>query len=57
MNGRQTNPMGLNLPTGKKLEGKQLAAFLGTRRAIETRMAEAPLTQQVAQEGQALPSQ
>lgn len=33
--GRQTNPLSIKLPTGKKLEGTELAKYLDLRRAID----------------------
>ncbi len=43
------NPLALKVPTGRKLEGKQLAAFKEMRAATATQMAEAPLATKVAQ--------
>lgn len=49
VNGKKMNPLALKVPTGRKLEGKQLAAFKELRGTMLTRMAEAPLATQVAQ--------
>ncbi len=49
VNGKKMNPLALKVPTGRKLEGKQLAAFKEMRAATATQMAEAPLATKVAQ--------
>ncbi len=48
VNGKKMNPLALKVPTGRKLEGKQLAAFKELRGNIATQMAEAPLATKVA---------
>lgn len=48
-NGRQINPLGLKLPTGRKLKGKELARFQGMRVALDDRIQQQPLATQVAQ--------
>lgn len=49
VNGKRTNPLALKVPTGRKLEGKQLTAFKAMRAEMSTQMAEAPLATKVAQ--------
>lgn len=49
VNGKKMNPLALKVPTGRKLEGKQLAAFKEMRTTTATQMAEAPLATRVAQ--------
>ena len=40
--GRQTNPMALKLPSGRKLKGSELAEFRAAQDAIRARLAAAP---------------
>lgn len=47
--GKKTNPLALKVPTGRKLEGKELASFKAMRTELTTQMAEAPLATKVAQ--------
>jgi len=47
--GKKMNPLALKVPTGRKLEGKQLTAFKEMRGTLSTKMAEAPLATKVAQ--------
>ncbi|ABS63373.1 peptidase M23B [Parvibaculum lavamentivorans DS-1] len=51
VNGKKMNPLALKVPTGRKLEGNQLAAFKNLRADIATQMAEAPLATKVAAAG------
>jgi len=51
LNGKKMNPLALKVPTGRKLEGNQLAAFKAKREEMATRMAEAPLATRVARAG------
>ncbi|MEQ8266909.1 MAG: M23 family metallopeptidase [Parvibaculum sp.] len=51
VNGKKMNPLALKVPTGRKLEGKQLAAFKDLRLNTASQMAEAPLATKVAQAG------
>jgi murein DD-endopeptidase MepM/ murein hydrolase activator NlpD len=51
LHGKKTNPLALKVPTGRKLEGPQLAAFKAQREAMTTQMAEAPLTTRMARAG------
>jgi len=46
---KQVNPLGLKLPTGEKLEGRELTAFLRSRNDTRNRFLEALETIQVAQ--------
>ena len=39
--GRQVNPLRVRLPSGRKLKGKQLAAFQAMRGALAHRLADA----------------
>ncbi|PKQ06830.1 MAG: hypothetical protein CVT72_05250 [Alphaproteobacteria bacterium HGW-Alphaproteobacteria-11] len=48
VNGKKMNPLALKVPTGRKLEGAQLAAFKAERAAMAMQMAEAPLATRVA---------
>ncbi|MBX3489286.1 M23 family metallopeptidase [Parvibaculum sp.] len=48
LNGKKMNPLALKVPTGRKLEGPQLAAFKAEREMLANRMAEAPLATRVA---------
>jgi murein DD-endopeptidase MepM/ murein hydrolase activator NlpD len=47
--GKKMNPLALKVPTGRKLDGKQLATFKEMRGTLSTKMAEAPLATRVAQ--------
>ncbi len=47
-NGRQMNPLGLKLPTGRKLKGGELADFINLRDDIRRQFAAAPVKQKVA---------
>ena len=49
VNGKKMNPLALKVPTGRKLEGKELAAFKAMRSEMTTQMAAAPTTTKVAQ--------
>lgn len=49
VNGKKMNPLALKVPTGRKLEGKELAAFKAQRETVATQMAEAPVATKVAQ--------
>ena len=51
VNGKKMNPLALKVPTGRKLEGPQLAAFKAQRDVMATQMAEAPTMTRVAQAG------
>lgn len=51
VNGKQMNPMALKVPTGRKLEGRELANFKAQRETLATQMAEAPAATRVAQAG------
>ncbi|MCF8469695.1 MAG: peptidoglycan DD-metalloendopeptidase family protein [Parvibaculum sp.] len=53
--GKKMNPLALKVPTGRKLDGKQLAAFETMRATTSTQMAEAPLATQVGQAATAGP--
>lgn len=53
--GKKMNPLALKVPTGRKLDGKQLAAFETMRGTTSTQMAEAPLATQIAQAASAVP--
>ena len=46
--GRQINPLGLKLPTGRKLRGQELVAFQARRQEIDARWAATPPLQSVA---------
>ena len=48
VNGKKMNPLALKVPTGRKLEGAQLAAFKAERETMAMQMAEAPLATRVA---------
>jgi len=48
LNGKKMNPLALKVPTGRKLEGAQLAAFKAQRETLATQMAEAPTTTRMA---------
>ncbi len=54
--GKKMNPLALKVPTGRKLDGKQLAAFETMRSTTSIQMAEAPLATQVAQTATAGPT-
>lgn len=47
--GEKMNPLALKVPTGRKLEGTELAAFKAMRSTMTTQMAEAPSTTKLAQ--------
>jgi murein DD-endopeptidase MepM/ murein hydrolase activator NlpD len=47
-NGRQINPRGLNLPSGRKLRGAELAKFQTVRARLENKYAAAPTAVQLA---------
>jgi murein DD-endopeptidase MepM/ murein hydrolase activator NlpD len=47
-NGRQTNPLKVKMPTGRKLKGKLLAEFKATVAKTRVRLAEAPLQALIA---------
>ncbi|MEQ9638465.1 MAG: peptidoglycan DD-metalloendopeptidase family protein [Alphaproteobacteria bacterium] len=47
--GKQINPLGLKLPTGRTLKGKELAQFQGMRVALDSHIQQQPLATQVAQ--------
>ncbi len=47
--GRQVNPMGVRLPTGRKLKGKELKRFLTNVARIDTLMAGLAVTTELAQ--------
>ena len=47
-NGKQVNPLGIKLPTGRKLEGEHLAVFQEMVSERNTRIAALPLNNQVA---------
>lgn len=49
VNGKQTNPLGVKLPTGKTLTGAELARFQRLRSEIESQYAAIEPTTQVAQ--------
>jgi murein DD-endopeptidase MepM/ murein hydrolase activator NlpD len=49
VNGKKMNPLALKVPTGRKLEGKELAAFKARRETLATQMAEAPSATKVAE--------
>ena len=49
VNGKQTNPLGVKLPTGKTLKGGELARFERQRAEIETQYAAIEPSTQVAQ--------
>ena len=49
VNGKKMNPLALKVPTGRKLEGRELAAFKAQRETLATQMAEAPVATRVAQ--------
>lgn len=49
VNGKKMNPLALKVPTGRKLEGSELAAFKEMRSTMTTQMAEAPTTTKLAQ--------
>lgn len=49
VNGKKMNPLALKVPTGRKLEGRELAAFKAQRETLATQMAEAPTATRVAQ--------
>ncbi|MFN4354361.1 peptidoglycan DD-metalloendopeptidase family protein [Parvibaculum sp.] len=51
VNGKKMNPLALKVPTGRKLEGRELAAFKAQRETLATQMAEAPTATRVAQAG------
>ena len=48
VNGKKMNPLALKVPTGRKLEGTELAAFKAQRETLATQMAEAPSATRVA---------
>ncbi|MBT4044680.1 MAG: M23 family metallopeptidase, partial [Rhodospirillaceae bacterium] len=48
VNGKRINPLGLKLPTGQKLKGKQLARFQGLRRVTKKQFAETPALTRLA---------
>ena len=48
LNGKQTNPLSVKLPTGKTLKGAQLAAFKKRRAELDTRYAALEAKTQVA---------
>lgn len=47
-NGRQTNPLALKMPEGRKLEGASFKRFAQTRDSIKTQLAGLPLETRVA---------
>ena len=47
---KQTNPLGLKLPTGRTLAGSELARFQTMRRALDKQIEHVPLATQVAQQ-------
>jgi murein DD-endopeptidase MepM/ murein hydrolase activator NlpD len=47
-NEQQINPLGLKLPTGRKLEGAELARFRKAREALDRRIRQVPVATQVA---------
>lgn len=47
--GRQINPLGLKLPSGRKLKGQELARFQDTRERLDAVFAALPQEQRVAQ--------
>ena len=49
VNGKKMNPLALKVPTGRKLEGTELAAFKAQRETLATQMAEAPTATKVAE--------
>ena len=49
VNGKKMNPLALKVPTGRKLEGNELAAFKAMRSEMTTQMAAAPTTTKLAQ--------
>lgn len=49
VNGKKMNPLALKVPTGRKLEGTELAAFKARRETLATQMAEAPTATKVAE--------
>lgn len=51
VNGKKMNPLALKVPTGRKLEGRELANFKAQRETIATQMAAAPAVTKVAQAG------
>lgn len=53
LNGKKMNPMALKVPTGRKLEGRELANFKAQRETLATQMAAAPTVTKVAQAGPA----
>lgn len=48
VDGRQVNPLGVKLPTGKRLSGDELARFQRERAEIDRQVAQAPTTNQFA---------
>ena len=51
LKGKHVNPMRLKVPTGRKLEGKALAAFRDAHQKLETKMAQTPFLDQVKTAG------
>ena len=48
LGGKQVNPVSVKMPTGKKLEGRELALFLVTKKATDVAVANAPSVTTVA---------
>jgi len=46
-NAKQVDPRGLKMPTGRQLEGRELAAFRSSLDEVKTKIAALPLTRQL----------
>jgi hypothetical protein len=51
LRGKKVNPLGIKVPTGTQLAGKDLKNYKAARTAIMAQMAEAPELTKVAQAG------
>ncbi|MDE0941362.1 MAG: M23 family metallopeptidase [Alphaproteobacteria bacterium] len=57
VNGKRINPLGLKLPTGQRLKGRQLARFQGVRSVTKKQFAETPALTRLAERSSKLQRQ